>query len=136
MKASVLPIIALAAMLLVPAFSYAGISVSSPGTINKYFYIYYGLGTPAPGKVAYVSVTKPNGYHYTVAQAENVPDYSQVCWVPADIAGWYRFYYEYSFYSQGIGRTVVFSQDYYIQAPQNNLQWGPCATTPAVGAPA
>jgi hypothetical protein len=51
--------------------------------------IYYGLGTPLPGKVAYVSVDKPNGAHFTIGQAENVPDYSQVCFLFADMVGTY-----------------------------------------------
>ncbi|MBM3852218.1 MAG: hypothetical protein FJ399_03590 [Verrucomicrobia bacterium] len=134
MKARPLPIFALTLLLLAPATAYAGISVSSPGTVNGYFYIYYGLGSPAPGKVAYVAVTKPNGTNYTVAQAENVPDYSQTCVVFADLVGSYRFFYEYSFFSQGIPRTMVFFQDYYIQPPTNNLQWNSHAAPP-VAAP-
>lgn len=119
----------------VPTISRAGISVTSPGSRNGYFYIYYGLGTPAPGKIAYVSVRRPDGYQYTVAQAENVPDYSQLCYVYADQIGTYRFFYEYSYVSQGVPRTTVYTQDYYISSG-NNINWGSVTSpSPAVGGP-
>ena len=118
MKSKLFSLLVFATLLVAASTSRAGITVYDPpnSRMGGYFTIYYGLGTPAPGKVAYVTVTKPNGSHFTVASAENVSDMSRVCNLYADIAGLYRFFYEYSFYSQGIPQTVVSEVDRYISA--------------------
>lgn len=133
MKPKIYAIAGLFAFLCFAATTQAGISVSNPGVRNRYFTIYYGLGSPAPCKIAYVSVRKPDGYRYTVAQAENVPDYSQTCYVYTDQMGWYRFYYEYSYTCQGVPRTEVFYQDHYV-ASGNNISWG-TISAPSVAPP-
>jgi len=74
MKSKLFSILAFATLLAVASTARAGITVYNPpnNLTGGNFTIYYGLGTPAPGKVAYVTVTKPNGSHYTVASADNV----------------------------------------------------------------
>jgi hypothetical protein len=128
MKLKHLPLFTFIILLLGVTICRAGISVNNPpgSQTGGWFTINFGLGSPYPGKIAYVSVTKPDGAHFTVGQAENVPDYSQTCYLFADIAGTYRFFYEYSFESQGVPRTVVFSEDHYITGYVNNsptIEW-------------
>ena len=65
---------ALALVLLGTTASHAGMIIYNPpgGVMNGYFTIQYGLGTPEPGKIAYIYVTDPSGSYYEVAQAEKM----------------------------------------------------------------
>jgi hypothetical protein len=121
------------------ASSYAGMSIATPTYANGWCYVFYGLGTPAVGKIAYIKVTKPTGPSttttYTLAQAENVADYSQTAYLYADYPGTYTFYYEYSYTSQGVPRTLVSQQSFYIPPKPRDIRWDSIFFNPTAGPP-
>lgn len=106
----------LIAWLSAPILCRAGMDIYDPdgGHTGGWFMINFGLGSPYPGKVAYVRVIEPNGSEYDAGSAENVPDKSQTAWVYASQAGTYQFFYEYSYEAAGVPRTTVYEEDHTV----------------------
>ena len=96
----------------------AGMTITAARCSAANFTISYGLGTPLPGKTAYIYVTNPDGIQRLVDSAENIPDHSKTVTWYAPTTGLYRFFSEYSYPAGGVpSPTVVQEQDFTILDP-------------------